>query len=298
MVAPRPQGRRPLTANDDHCNGVGLTSSPTILIPAIAVHIAPNDLTSAQFDTTPSIIGTIVGAIPGAGADIAAYVSYAVSKRTSKNRDKFGTGIPDGIASASSSNNAAIGGALVPATVFGIPGDSLTAVIIGVLFLKGLNPGPTIFLIHPELIMAVFLSFLIANILIIPFGFAAIYTFQYVLKIPRAILMPAILAFCMVGAFAVENSMFAVGTMLAMGLFAYVFEQNGFPLAPTILALVIGPMLESTFLQSLERARGNLVDFVNRPMASVLAVITILLWVVPIIIAILKHRSRKREARV
>ncbi|WDR02172.1 tripartite tricarboxylate transporter permease [Devosia algicola] len=242
-----------------------------------------------------AVIGTIVGAIPGAGADIAAYVSYAISRRISKNRDKFGTGIPDGIATASASNNASIGGALVPATVFGIPGDSLTAVIIGVLFLKGLNPGPTVFLVHPELITAVFLAFLIANIMIVPFGFAAIYSFQYVLRIQRAILMPCILAFCMVGAFAVENTMFAVGTMLGMGVFAYIFEERGYPLAPAILGLVIGPMLESTFLQSLERGRGNYIAFLERPVAAGLATLTICLWLVPLALALLRWWGRRRE---
>lgn len=231
-----------------------------------------------------SAIGTVVGAIPGAGADIAAYVSYAVARRLSPRGNRFGTGVPDGIASASAANNSSIGGALVPATVFGIPGDSLTAIIIGVLFLKGLNPGPTVFILNAELITAVFLAYLLANLMIIPFGFTAIAAFQYVLRIPRAVLMPVILGFCMVGAFAVENTVFAILTMAGMGLVAYVLEENGYPLAPAILGLVIGPMLEENLLLSLTRARGDIFAFVDRPVSLGLAIVTLLLCILPLVL--------------
>ncbi|MDZ5696576.1 tripartite tricarboxylate transporter permease [Chelativorans sp. M5D2P16] len=244
-----------------------------------------------------SAIGAVIGAIPGAGADIAAYVSYALSKRLSRHPEKFGTGITDGIASASASNNSSIGGALIPATVFGIPGDSLTAIIIGVLFMKGLNPGPNVFLMNADLINAVFLSYLIANILIVPFGFAAIAGYRYVLKVPKSVLMPAILAFCIVGAFAVDNTMFAVLTMLMMGIIAYALEEGGYPLAPAILGLVIGPMLEETFLTSLTRARGELLAFVERPVAGGLAAVTIILWLSPLIVFLIRLIRNRKDAQ-
>lgn len=230
-----------------------------------------------------SAIGVVIGAIPGAGADIAAYVSYAVSRRLSKHGAKFGTGIPDGIGTASAANNASIGGALVPATVFGIPGDSLTAIIIGVLFLKGLNPGPTVFLTDAATINAVFMAYLLANILLVPLGLLAILAFQPVMAAPKALLMPAILIFCIVGSFAVENTLFAVGTMLVLGVVAYVLEEHGFPMAPLILGVVIGPMLEETFLNSLIRARGDLWQFVERPVAMGLTSITVTLWSLPLV---------------
>ncbi|WP_366657771.1 tripartite tricarboxylate transporter permease [Fodinicurvata sp. EGI_FJ10296] len=244
-----------------------------------------------------SVIGAVIGAIPGAGADIAAYVSYALSKRLSGHPEKFGTGITDGIASASASNNSSIGGALIPATVFGIPGDSLTAIIIGVLFMKGLNPGPTVFLTNADLINAVFLSYLIANLLIIPFGFAAIAGYQYVLRVPKSVLMPVILSFCIVGAFAVDNTMFAIVTMLSMGIIAYILEEGGFPLAPAILGLVIGPMLEETFLTSLTRARGDPLAFVERPVAGGLAAVTILIWLMPLAAWLIRLIGNRRERR-
>jgi len=216
-----------------------------------------------------AVLGTVIGAIPGAGL--------------SPRRHAFGQGTPDGIASASAANNASIGGALIPATVFGIPGDSLTAIIIGVLYLKGLNPGPTVFILHADLITTVFMAFLVANIMIVPLGLAAIYLFRYVLAVPRWALMPSILAFCIIGAFAVENTSLAVGVMLGMGLVGYVLEENGFPLAPAILGLVIGPMLEENFLTSLTRARGDLLAFVERPVSAGLASVTLALWVLPLL---------------
>lgn len=229
-----------------------------------------------------SVVGLIIGIIPGAGADIAAYVSYAISRRFSKNGAKFGTGIPDGLVSATTSNNSAVGGALIPATVFGIPGDSLTAIIIGVLFLKGLNPGPTVFIENPVLINAVFLSFLLANILMIPFGLLAISVFQHIIRVPRGLLMPIVLAFCIVGSFAVENTMQAVLVMLGVGIIATILERARYPLAPAILGLVLGPMLEETFLNSLVRGRGSLVAFVERPLSMWLALTVALICLSPV----------------
>lgn len=130
------------------------------------------------------MLGTAIGALPGAGADIAAWVSYAVSKRFSKTPEKFGTGHVEGIIESTSSNNAALGGAWVPALVFGIPGDSITAIVIGVLYLKGMNPGPTIFINNPQDIYAVFLIFILANIFMVPAGWAAIKSARLLMRVP------------------------------------------------------------------------------------------------------------------
>jgi TctA family transporter len=224
----------------------------------------------------------VIGAIPGAGADIAAYVSYAISKRFSKIGSQYGTGVPDALVAPTASNNAAIGGALIPATVFGIPGDSLTAIIIGVFFLKGLNPGPTIFIENELLINTVFMAYLIANIMMVPLGLLAAIAFQRVIRVPRYMLMPAVLAFCILGAFAVENTHFAIVTMLVLGLVAFVMEKYHYPLAPAILGLVLGPMLEETFLNSLIRSRGDALAFVERPLSAGLAALTLLICIAPI----------------
>src|ERR687891_1770219 len=139
-----------------------------------------------------NLIGVVVGVLPGAGADIAAWISYAVAKRFSKEPEKFGTGHAEGLVDAGAANNSALGGAWVPALVFGIPGDSITAIVIGVLYVKGMNPGPTVFLFNPQNIYAVFIIFILANLVMVPFGWAAIKVGKQLLRVPRAILMPCI----------------------------------------------------------------------------------------------------------
>jgi putative tricarboxylic transport membrane protein len=225
-----------------------------------------------------SVLGTLIGALPGAGADIAAWVSYAVSKRFSKEPEKFGTGHIEGIVDATSANNSALGGAWIPALVFGIPGDSITAIVIGVLYMKNMNPGPTVFLQNPQFIYAVFIVFIIANLLMLPIGWAAIKSAKRILAVPRNILTPVILMFCIVGSFAITNSTYAIWIMLIGGVVGWILEENGFPVAPIILGLVLGEMLEQTFMTSMIKSDGSFLPFVSRPIASVLAVLTILFW--------------------
>ena len=238
-----------------------------------------------------SVLGTAVGALPGAGADIAAWMSYGMSKKLSKEPEKFGTGHVEGIVESGSANNSALAGAWIPALVFGIPGDSITAIVIGVLYMKNMNPGPSLFTTNPQNIYAVFLIFILANIIMIPLGILCIKVARRILKVPRNILMPIILMFCVVGTFAINNSLFSVGVMLAAGLVAYVLEENQFPIAPAILGVVLGGMLEENFITSMIKSDGNLGAFFSRPIAAGLAVITILIWVVPTLLKVLR-RSR------
>jgi TctA family transporter len=225
-----------------------------------------------------SAIGTVIGALPGAGADIAAWISYAVSKRFSKEPKKFGTGHIEGIVDATSANNSAVGSAWIPALVFGIPGDSITAIVIGVLYMKGMNPGPTVFAENPQLIYSVFLIFILANLIMVPLGWAAIKSARQMLRTPRNILLPVILLFCIVGSFAMTNSLYGIAIMLALGLFGWFLEQHGIPVAPLILGLVLGEMLEQTFVQSMIKADGSALAFFERPIAGVLGVATIVIW--------------------
>jgi putative tricarboxylic transport membrane protein len=230
-----------------------------------------------------SVLGTAIGALPGAGADIAAWMSYAVSKRFSKEREKFGTGHVEGIIEAGASNNSALAGAWIPALVFGIPGDSITAIVIGVLYIKGLNPGPTIFMNNAASIYAIFLVFILANLLMLPLGIAAIKGAKQLLRAPRAVLMPVILLFCVVGSFAINNSIFGVALMLVFGLIGYVMEENGFPVAPAILGMVLGAMLEENFISSMIKAEGNFLAFFERPIAGGLGALTLAVVCVPLI---------------
>jgi putative tricarboxylic transport membrane protein len=230
-----------------------------------------------------SVLGTAIGALPGAGADIAAWMSYAVSKKFSREREKFGTGHVEGIIEAGASNNSALAGAWIPALVFGIPGDSITAIVIGVLYIKGLNPGPTIFMNNAPQIYAIFLVFILANLLMLPLGIAAIKGAKQMLRAPRAVLLPVILLFCVVGSFAINNSIFGVMLMLAFGLVAYVMEENGFPVAPAILGMVLGAMLEENFISSMIKAEGNFLTFFERPIAGSLGALTLVVVSVPLI---------------
>ncbi len=225
-----------------------------------------------------NIIGTVVGILPGSGADIAAWVSYAVAKRFSKEPEAFGNGGAEGLVDAGAANNSALGGAWIPALVFGIPGDSITAIVIGVLYMKGMNPGPTVFLHEPQLLYAVFISFFLANLLMIPLGHGAIRLARQILNVDRAILMPIILLFCVVGSFAINNTVFGVGIMLVMGVLAFFMEENGFPIAPVILGIVLGPMVEENFMTSMIKADGNLLGFFERPIAACLGVLTLIIW--------------------
>ncbi|MBX9464085.1 MAG: tripartite tricarboxylate transporter permease [Aquamicrobium sp.] len=240
------------------------------------------------------VVGTVTGPLPGAGADIAAWISYALSRRFSINRKEFDKGNLEGIVAAGAANNASVSTSYVPATVLGIPGDSMTAIVIGVLFIKGLTPGPAIFQNQPTLIYGIFLSFILANLLMIPLGYAAIKLSRYILDVPRAYLMPIILLFCVVGAFAMDNTLSAVVTMLVFGVVGWFMEENGFPIAPALLGVVLGRMLEETFLTSMIKAQGDFLQFFSRPISATLGVITILIWLSPLVMLLLKRAGRRR----
>ena len=230
-----------------------------------------------------SALGTAVGALPGAGADIAAWMSYAMSKRFSKEPEKFGTGHIEGIIESGAANNSALGGAWIPALVFGIPGDSITAIAIGVLYMKNMNPGPTLFINNPQNIYAVFIVFMLAQLLMLPLGWMAIKAAKQILRVPARVLMPLILLFCIVGSFAINNSMFGVLVMLIAGVVAFFMERWGFPVAPTILGVVLGTLLEEHFFSCLIKSDGQLLAFFDRPIAGALGGLTLLVWFWPVV---------------
>ncbi|MGI9420058.1 MAG: tripartite tricarboxylate transporter permease [Geminicoccaceae bacterium] len=234
------------------------------------------------------LAGSVIGALPGAGADIAAWVSYAVAKRRSKEPERFGQGHDEGIVEAGAANNGALSGAWVPTLVFGIPGDSITAIVIGVLYLKGLEPGPIIFLKTPELVYAIFFAFLIANLLLIPFGWMVIRAARHLLRVPAHYFLPFVLACCIVGSFAINNTPFGVATMLVFGVIGWIFEENGIPVAPAILGIVLGGAFEFNFVTSMIKSDGSLMIFVERPIAACLAFSVLLVWALPL------YRALKR----
>ena len=171
-------------------------------------------------------------------------------------------------------------GAWIPALVFGIPGDSITAIAIGVLYMKNMNPGPTLFTENPQNIAAIFLVFIIANLLLLPLGWLTVKAATKLLGVSRAILMPIILLFSITGSFSSNNALFSVVLMAVAGIFAFGMEENGFPLAPLILGLVLGPMLEVNFVTSMIKSDDDPTVFFTRAIAMWLAAATclILLW--------------------
>ncbi|MCX7839635.1 MAG: tripartite tricarboxylate transporter permease [Anaerolineae bacterium] len=229
------------------------------------------------------IIGLVSGVLPGAGADIGAWLAYGSAKRFSKEPEKFGKGSMEAIVEAGVANNSDLAAEWIPTLVFGIPGDAFTAVVIGILMLKGMRPGPAILHDYTNVLIAIYVTFIIANLLMIPFGFLAIRASSYLLRVPRNVLMPAILMMCIVGAYAINNDLFDVGLMLLMGVLGFVLEANGFPVAPIILGLVLGPLLEQNFMISLIKSEGNLALFFSRPVSMILGTLTLIVWVSPLL---------------
>jgi len=226
-----------------------------------------------------SSIGVLVGMLPCAGADIAAWIPRAVSKRFAGDR---GTNHPvcsslDQFAYATAANNAAVAGSWIPALVFGIPGDSVTAIVIGVLLMKNITPGPQVFVDQPEMVFSVYLVFLLANLMLLPVGLLAVQLGGVLLRVPRAVLLPVIVLFCVTGAYALNGSMFDVGVMLAMGIVGFLLERRGLPLGPVVLGIILGGPLEERFIQSLTTG-GGLLGLINRPIAAGLAAVCGLLW--------------------
>ena len=229
------------------------------------------------------LIGTVVGALPGAGSDIAAWISYAIARRGSRiGRKDDDDGAVERIMSASAANNASLGGAYIPATVFGIPGDAITAIVISVMFIKGINPGPTLFLNNPDVIYTIFAIFFIANLLMVPLGILCIRAFGLILKLPTSYVSPVILLFCILGAFSVENTLFAVGLVALFGVLGYLMEINEIPLAPAILGLILGPLIEQTFMTTMLKSQGDLLIFFERPIGGTIGAFTILVWLAAI----------------
>lgn len=225
----------------------------------------------------------------------AAMVSYSETVRWSKHPEKFGKGVPEGIAAPEAANNAAAMGALVPLFALGIPGSGTTAIILGAFVMHGLQPGPTFMTNNNDLIYAVFVGLLIVNILILLFSKPFIRLFSKLLNVPYAALGPIIIICCVVGTFSVRNSMFDVWLMLGFGVLGYFLEKIDFPLVAIILGLVLGPIAESELRRSLAMSQGDFSIFFTRPISATLISVAIVLVTFAIITPILKKRKTQKS---
>ncbi|UWQ96251.1 tripartite tricarboxylate transporter permease [Rhodobacteraceae bacterium M385] len=241
-------------------------------------------------------LGSAVGALPGVGGDLAAWIAFGISKRFSRTPEKFGTGHPEGLIEATSSNNSGLSSAWIPALVFGIPGDAVTAIAVGVLFMQGIAPGPRLFAESPELPTAIIMAFFLANLLLFPLGWLAIKGARHVLRIPREVIVPVILVCCFLGSYAVNNTLFGVWVMLVSGAVGFLMERNGFPIAPVILGLVLGPVLERNFIMSMQIARGNLWGFFERPVAMALGIAVCAILVLTFVSSLARLKARRKSS--
>ncbi|WP_425311779.1 tripartite tricarboxylate transporter permease [Microvirga massiliensis] len=243
--------------------------------------------------TRGNFVGIIIGVLPGAGADMAAWVSYALAKRFSKERKKFGTGHVEGLVEAGASNNASLASGWVPSLLFGIPGDTITAIAIGVLYMKGLNPGPTLFTERASSMYALCIIFAVANIIMIPLGIVMIRAASLVLRAPRSAIMPLILICAVVGSFAIGNNLFAVLVVALFGVVGYLMEANGYPVAALVLGIIMGTMVEQNLVTSLIKSDGSVLPFFERPVSAVLAGITLACLVWPLFVW--AHRKLRKN---
>lgn len=239
-----------------------------------------------------SLVGIVVGIIPAAGSAIGVVFSYLQEKRLSPHPERFGTGIPEGIVAPESSNNAEIGGDLIPTMSLGIPGDGITAVLMGALLIQGLRPGPLLFRDHPDFVAGVYVALGVAVVLTTAFGLLGARLFARVLAIPQPILLTAIAMLCVVGAYAVHNSLFDVGTMIVFGVLGYLMQKLGFPVVPLVFGLILGPMLEENVRRTLMVSNGSWLVYLERPISLTLLGLALATAAYP---AFLEYRGRRRR---
>lgn len=238
-----------------------------------------------------SLIGAIVGAIPAAGSAIGVAVAYAQEKRMSREPERYGTGIPEGVVAPESANNACVGGALIPMMTLGIPGDSMTAVLVGALLIHGLRPGPALFSEHVDFVATVYVALLAAILLTLFFGLIGIRWFARLLHAPRNVLMTAITVLCVVGSYAVRNSLFDVGVMIVFGAIGYLMSRIGMPVAPVVFGLILGPLLEENIRRTLI-VSGDWTVFLTRPISASLLAISVAALAWPAVRDRLRRRGR------
>jgi putative tricarboxylic transport membrane protein len=246
--------------------------------------------------TVPTLLacvtGTFIGALPGVGGDVAAFVAYDQAKKVSRRPEEFGNGSVEGLAAAECANNSVTGGAMIPMLTLGIPGDAVTAVILGALLMHGVRPGPDLFEKQTHLLSAIFLGLLVANVLVLPVGLAGAKLFAQTVRAPRHYLFPLIVVLCVVGSYAINNSLFDVGVMFVFGLVGWALRRAGFPIAPLVLGLILGRMTEENFRRALILSGGSWGIFIGRPLSATL----LLLAVASVVFSVWQSRRAARTA--
>lgn len=238
-----------------------------------------------------SVLGVIIGIIPGTGGAIASFLAYNEAKRFSKEPETFGKGNLSGIAAPEAANNGTTGGAMIPLLTLGIPGDVITAVMLGPLMLIGVRPGPFLFTQNPHIINSLFVGFMTAQFLILFLGFISVKVFPYVLKVPVRILFPIIIVLCFIGAFSINNSIYDMFIALIFGIVGYFMRKYGFNVAPMILGVILGPLAESELGKALIISHGNWFTLFKSPIALFFYIIS----AASIIYSMIKMRNMHKK---
>lgn len=230
-----------------------------------------------------SVIGVIVGILPGIGGTVANLFAYDQAKKFSKHPEKFGTGIPDGIIAPEASNNAVTGSAFIPTLTLGIPGDSVTAVLMGGLILHGITPGPLLFREHLPLVYSLFVALFIANIVMVILNYGVMVRFfTWALRVPKKVLLPAILVMCIAGTYTLRYNLFDVWTLAIFGTMGYTLSRFGYSLTAMVLGLILGPMVELQMRSALMATGGGWAPFFTRPYCIVVWILTVLSFIMSV----------------
>jgi putative tricarboxylic transport membrane protein len=229
-----------------------------------------------------SVVGFLVGVLPGAGSTIASFISYGIEKAVSKHPEKFGTGVPEGVAAPEGANNSETGGAMVPLLTLGIPGSGTTAILLAAFILWGLRPGPLMIQDNPALFWGLVASMYIGNVMLLILNLPLIPLFAQILRLPAYILYPAIFGISIVGVYSVSSSLFDAWMLAAFGLLGYAMRRLDYPAAPLILGFVLGDGMERALRQSLMMSQGDLSILVSRPISATMLFLTVLMLIAPL----------------
>jgi putative tricarboxylic transport membrane protein len=221
-------------------------------------------------------LGTFIGAMPGLGEDIAAWTSYAAAKRVSKERERFGKGSVEGLMAAETGESACVPGAIIPVLTLAVPGSAPAAVLMAAMMIHGLNPGPMLAITAPQFIFQIVAMLVIADVVKMFYGLVLVRPLLWILLIPRARLMPVVFVLCTVGAFAITSRLFDIWVMLGAGLVGFILRELRFPMAPLVLGVVLGDLLDKNLLRGLVLSGGDLTPFFTRPISMGLCILTLL----------------------
>lgn len=229
-----------------------------------------------------SSIGTVIGIIPATGVSAATFMAYSEAKRHSKTPELYGKGALEGIAATESSNNAVCGGALIPLLTLGVPGDIITAIMLGAMMIQGLTPGPLLFIEHPATVYSIFTAFVIANFMMLGTGLLAVRGAGKIIAIPSGVLMPIVVTLCVVGGYAVNTSMFDLLIVAIFGTFGYLMIKCGFPQPPLLLAMILAPIAETNFRRALSISNNDYSVFFTSPAACIILLLSLFIIIKPI----------------